>query len=232
MQIFIKSTENMTDLNRRNFIKNVGFVGATTLICGSSLLAQNACTSFSDSNNRDENILSDFSKSTYSDTFLLDAALLHCYKKTSLNWEKTGYKPYSNYCYSSRDGYLKMFPMHLHTHNTGKLDNVLLCFGKNPNGEWKALKSLSGFDLEAITVAMKELKIKNNTVDLTHYLFPAPVQQLDPYSFETRKGNVFLKTLLSSEQTSTKIVVMEGSTIVFQKEIISQHSLVVKSVLV
>ncbi|MNE22351.1 hypothetical protein D3C80_1155590 [compost metagenome] len=158
--------------------------------------------------------------------------LLECYKKAIVNWEKMGYEPSGNFCYSSSDNQLKMFPMHLHVNGSGKLDTILLCFGKNSNGEWKTLKSLSGFDLEAIAVAMKELKTKNNTIDLTHYLFPAPVQQVNPYSFETNKGSVFLKTILSPEQTSTKIVVMEGSTIVFQKEVMSQHSLVVNSILV
>lgn len=220
----------MTDLTRRNFIKNVGFVGATTFFCGGSLLAQNTFGSFSDSGNEDENILSKFSKSTFSDAFV-DATLLECYNKARLSWEKTGYEPSGNFCYSSPDNQLKMFPMHLHVNGMGKLDDVLLCFGKNPNGEWKTLRALSGFDMEALTVAMKELKTKNNSVDLTHYLFPAPIQQTTPYSFETPKGSVFLQTQLSYDQTSTKIVVTEGSSIVFQKEVISQHSLVVNSVL-
>jgi hypothetical protein len=221
----------MIDLTRRNFIKNVGFVGATTFFCG-SLLAQNTLTDFSDLDKDEENILAKFHKSTYSDTFFSDRTLLDCYKKAIVNWEKIGYEPSGNFCYSSPNNQLKMFPIHLHVDGSGKLDDVLLCFGKNSNGEWKTLKSLSGFDLEAITVAMKELQIQNNTVDLSHYLFPAPIQQLDPYSFVTKKGSVFLKTVLSPGQTSTKIIVKEGTNIVFQKEVISQHSLVVKSVLV
>lgn len=222
----------MIDLTRRNFIKNVGFVGATTLICGGSLLAQNTFNTFSDSNKEEESILSHFSKSNSSDVFLADAALLDCYKKASLSWEKTGYRPSGNFCYSSADNQLKMFPMHLHVNGTGKLDDVLLCFGKNSNGEWNSLKPLSGFDLEAITVAMKELKAKNTTVDLTNYLFPAPVNQLNPYGFETKRGSVFLKTQLCYDQTSTEIVVKEGSHIVFQKEIISLHNFTESSVLV
>lgn len=221
----------MIDLTRRNFIKNVGFVSTATLFCGSSILAQNNISSLLDSQNGEEDILSQFSKSSFSDAFS-DSALLACYKKASLSWEKTGYKPSGNVCYSSIDNQLKMFPMHLYVNGSGKLDDVLLCFGKNTNGEWNTLKPLSGFDLEAISAAMKELKTKNNTVDLTHYLFPAAVKQQSPYSFETKKGRVFLKTLLSADQTSTKIVVMEGSTIVYQEEIISQHSLTVNSILV
>lgn len=221
----------MIDLTRRNFIKNVGFVGATTFFCG-SLLAQNTLTDFSDLDKKEENILAKFPKSTYSDTFFSDQTLLDCYKKAIVNWEKIGYKPLGNFCYSSHDNQLKMFPIHLHVDGSGKLDDVLLCFGKNSNGEWKTLKSLSGFDLEAITVAMKELQISNNTLDLAQYLFPAPIQQLKPYGFETKKGNVFLKTLLSPDETSTKIVVMEGSIVIFQKEVISKHSLVINSSLV
>lgn len=222
----------MIDLTRRNFIKNVGFVGATTLFCGGSLLAQNSFSSFSASDNDEENILSKFSKSPYSDVLLSDTALLDCYKKASLSWEKTGYEPSGNFCYSSSDNLLKMFPMHLHANGAGKIDDVLLCFGKNSNGEWKTLKPLSGFDLEAITVATRELKKGNSSVDLSQYLFPAPIQPFNPYGFETNKGSVSLKTQLCSNQTSTKIVVMEGSNIVFQKEVISQHSLTVNSILV
>ncbi|MGQ7945868.1 hypothetical protein [Flavobacterium sp. WC2509] len=221
----------MIDLTRRNFIKNVGFVGTTTLFCGGSLLAQNTYGSIWDSDNEEKNILSRFSKSNFSD-ILSDAGLLACYKKASLSWEKIGYKSSGNFCYSSEDNQLKMFPMHLHVNGSGKLDDVLLCFGKNSNGEWKTLKSLSGFDLEAITVAMKELKKANSSVDLSKYLFPSPIQNFNPYGFETIKGSVFLKTQLCQNQTSIKIVVTEGLNIVFQKEIISQHSLSVNSVLV
>lgn len=222
----------MINLTRRNFIKNVGFVGTATLFCGSSLLANNAFGSLSNTDDADENILSNFSKFNSSTVFLADSALLECYKKASLNLEKTGYKPSGNFCYSSPDNKLKIFPMHLYADGAGKLDDLLLCLGKNSNGEWTSLKSLSGFDLEAIKVAMKELKAKNSTVDLTNYLFPAPVNQSNPYGFETKRGSVFLKTVLCYDQTSTQIVVKEGSNIVFEKEVISQHSLTVSSILV
>ncbi|WP_269234096.1 hypothetical protein [Flavobacterium flavigenum] len=222
----------MIDLTRRNFIKNVGFVGTATLFCGSSLLSQTPFPFFIDSDNEDENILSFFSKSNSSDALLADAALLECYKKASENLKKTGYKPSGTFCFSSPDNQLKMFPMHLQVNGAGKLDDLLLCLGKKSNGEWILLKSLSGFDLEAMKVAMKELKAKNSTLDLTNYLFPAPVNQLNPYGFETKSGSVFLKTQLCYDQTSTKIVVKEGSNIVFEKEVISQHSLTVNSVLV
>ncbi|WP_264535675.1 hypothetical protein [Flavobacterium sp. N1736] len=221
----------MTDLTRRNFIKNVGFVGATTLFCG-SLLGQNAFTGFSDSDKEEKNILSKFSKSSISNAFLLDKALSDCYNKAIVNWQKTGYQSSDNFCYSSDENRLKMFPIHLHVDGAGKLDDVLLCFGKNANGEWKSLKSLSGFDLEAITVAMEELQMHNSNVNLSHYLFPAASTQLEPYGFMTQKGSVYLKTILSPENTATKIIIKEGNTVVYQKEIISKHSLVVNSVLV
>ena len=221
----------MIDLTRRNFIKNVGFVGATTLFCG-TLLAQNTFSNLSDSEKGEENILAQFLKSSYSDTFSLDPMLLECYKKAIVNWEKMGYEPSGNFCYSSSDNHLKMFPMQLHVNGSGKLDAILLCFGKNSNGEWKTLKSLSGFDLEAINIAMKELQINNKNVDLSHYLFPSPTQKFDPYGFETNKGSVSLKTILSPEKTSTIIMVKESTTIVYQKEIVSQHTLSVGSMLV
>ena len=221
----------MIDLTRRNFIKNVGFVGATTLFCG-SLLAQNTFENFSDSTNGENNILSHFSKSSFSDTFLLNPSLLGCYNNAIVSWEKTGYVSSGNYCYSSLDGHLKMFPMHLHTDSIGKIDDVLLCFGKNSNGEWKSLRSLSGFDIEALTIALKDLKIYSNEVNLFDYLFPTPLQQFNPYGFNTKKGSVSLQTLLAQEQTSTKIIIKEGSNIVYQKEVISQHRFVASSLFV
>ncbi|CAD0005936.1 hypothetical protein [Flavobacterium chungangense] len=222
----------MIDLTRRNFIKNVGFIGATTLFCGSSLLAQNTFGSFSDFGNENENILSQFSKSSCTDVFLSDSALLECYKNAAFGLEKTGYKLSGNFCYNSADNQLKMFPMHLLVDGSGKLDDVLLCLGKNSNGEWNSLRSLSGFDLEAISMAMKELSKKNNAADLTQYLLPAPVKQVNPYGFETKRGSVFLKTHLSDNHTSIEMVVTEGSHVVFQKEIISRHNFTVNSILV
>jgi len=227
---FSLKTLIMNDLKRRNFIKNIGFVGITTLFCG-SLLGQNSLLDFSDSHNKEENILSKFSKSTLSNSLLSDQSLLDCYNRSIVSWEKNGYQPSGNFCYSSEDNNLKMFPMHLHIDSMGKLDDVLLCFGKNSNGEWKFLKSLSGFDLEAITMAMNELRIRNNNIDLSQYLFPAPVQQLEPYGFTTKKGSVFLKTTLSQD-TSILIIVKEGNTIVYKKELLSKHSLISNSVLV
>ncbi|MRX39291.1 hypothetical protein GJU43_08400 [Flavobacterium sp. LC2016-23] len=221
----------MTDLTRRSFIKNVGFVGATTLFCG-SLLGQNAFTNFSDLDKEEKNILSNFSKSNISNAFLLDQALFHCYTTAIVSWQKMGYQSSGNFCYSSDDNRLKMFPMHLHVDSAGKLDDVLLCFGKNDNGEWKSLKSLSGFDLEAITVAMEELQMHNSNVNLSHYLFPAAVTQVEPYGFMTQKGSVYLKTILSPENTAITIIIKEGTTVVYQKELISKHSLNVTSVLV
>ncbi|KAF2341968.1 hypothetical protein DMB71_06160 [Flavobacterium tistrianum] len=221
----------MINLARRNFIKNVGFVGATTLFCG-SLVAKNTLENFSISENDEENILAKFSKITFFDAFLLDQSLADCYKKSILNWEKTGYAASGNYCFSSSDGLLKMFPMHLQTEATGKIDNVLLCLGKDSNGNWKSLRSLSGFDLEAITIAMQDLNIHRNDVNLSHYLFPAPVQQLNSDGFYTRKGSVYLQTYLASEQTVTKIIIKEGNSIVYQKEIISKHSFASDSFLV
>jgi hypothetical protein len=195
-------------------------------------LGQNAFAGFSDSDKEEKNILSKFSKSSISSAFLLDQALLHCYNKAIVSWEKIGYQASGNFCYSSDDNRLKMFPMHFHVDGTGKLDEVLLCFGKNTNGEWKSLKSLSGFDLEAITVAMEELQMHNSNVNLSHYLFPAPVAQSEPYGFMTQKGSVYLKTTLSPENTVTKILIKEGTSVVYQKEVISKHSLIVESVLV
>lgn len=221
----------MIDLTRRNFIKNVGFVGTATLF-GGSLLAQNTFDNFADVQYGEDNILSHFSKSSFSDTFLLNPSLLDCYNNAIVNWEKTGYVSSGNYCFSSSDGHLKMFPMHLHTTSTGKIDDVLLCFGKNSNGEWKSLKSLSGFDIEAITEAMKDLKIHSNEVNLSHYLFPDPVPQFNPYGFNTKRGSVSLQTLLAQEQTSTKIIIKEGNTIVYQKEVVSQHRFAGNSLLV
>ena len=82
----------MIDLTRRNFIKNVGFVGTTTLFCG-SLLGQNTLTSFLDSDKKEEeNILSKFSKSTHSDAFLLDQTLLDFYNKAIVSWKEKGYE--------------------------------------------------------------------------------------------------------------------------------------------
>lgn len=222
----------MINLTRRNFIKNVGFVGTTSLLCGSSLLAQNSFSAFSELENGQENILSHFDKLNYSDVFISNPKLLECYKKTFLNWGKMGYQPTGNLCYSTPDNLLKIFPLQLQVDGSRKLDAVFLCFGKNNNGEWKALKSLTGFDLEAITTVTKDLKIKNPSVDLTPYLFPAADQQSKPYSYQTNKGTVYLKTTLSSGQTLTKIVVTEGNTILYQKEIQSKHSLFVNSILV
>nr|WP_294782263.1 hypothetical protein [uncultured Flavobacterium sp.] len=219
----------MIDSTRRSFIKNLSIAGTATLF-SSSLIAQNSLNDFWDLNHaNDENILSKFSKLAASSTFLLDISLQECYNNSIITWQKNGYEASSDTCYSSADGLLKMFPMHLHTEETGKVDDILMCFGKNSNGEWKSLRSLSGFDLEAITTAMNDLKIHSHEVNLSHYLFPAPTQQFNPYGFDTKRGSVSLQTILTPEQTATKIIIKEGNAIVYQKEVISKHLLIANS---
>jgi hypothetical protein len=57
-------------------------------------------------------------------------------------------------------------------------------------------------------------------------------QQVNSYRFTTKKGSVSLKTIVSKEKTSTNIIVMEGTKIVYQKQVISQHSLILNPALV
>ncbi|WP_343618387.1 hypothetical protein [Flavobacterium sp.] len=220
----------MTDLTRRRFIKNVSFAGAATLACG-SITAQNTFTSFLDlETEKGENLLSKFSKSSFSNNFLFDKSLLSCYNKIIVNWQKIGYESASDYCYTSPDGRLKMFSMHL-IKNSQKLDNVLLCFGKNENGEWRTIRSLSGFELEAISQAKTEFKKYNAHIDLSQYLFPSSIQPVNPFGYITPMGSVELKTILSEKETITKIVVKEGNNKIFEKNIISEHTLSVDSIL-
>lgn len=222
----------MIDSTRRSFIKNVSIAGAATLF-SSSLIAQNSLNDFWDLNHADEeNILSKFSKSIATNAFNSDSSLQECYNNAIKTWQKNGYEASSDNCYSSADGLLKMFPMHLHTETTGKIDNVLLCLGKNSNGKWQSIKSLSGFDIEAITVAVNELRKNNTNVDLSKYLFPAAEQPFNPYGFATEKGNVQLATILSSNQTITKIIITEGNRIVYDRKIISSHTLSITSLVV
>lgn len=222
----------MIDLTRRRFIKNVSLAGAATLTCG-SMAAQNTFTNFFDleAENKD-NLLAAFSKSSFSNNFLFDKSLLDSYNNTILNWQKIGYEPSSDYCYTSTDGNLKMFSLHLTSKNAQKLDNVLLCFGKNEKGEWRTIRSLNGFELEAISHAMTELKKQNSNIDLSLYLFPSPIQTVNPYSYKTPKGTVSLKTVLAEGETLTRIIVQEGNHVVYRKDINSQHTLFVNSVLV
>jgi hypothetical protein len=210
-------------LLRREFLKNTGIIVIASLTTN-QIFAQNQVASIS--RNGNTSFMDKISKKTYSLKTLRNNSLLHTYEAALSNWQNSGYEASGSDYYVCQDGNLALFSLHLKHESVGLLDSAILCFGKNQAGEWKSLKSLSGFDLEILTVAAGELQKNNPDIDLSDYLLPSTAQWVnDGFCFSTPKGDVFIKTILLSDASKTEIIVKEGDKILFQQTIISEHQL-------
>lgn len=173
-----------------------------------------------------ESLLSKISKRTQSLQKLTNTQLLTSYEAALVQWRQSGYQPVGSDYYICLHRELALFPLHLRHESIGVLDEVILCFEKNKLGEWVKLKALSGFDLEALTVAATTLEKNNLTFNLCDYLLPhLSRKQESPFCFSTVKGEVSIKTVLSETNSITQVLVKKGSETLFQQQIKSKHTL-------
>jgi hypothetical protein len=158
-------------------------------------------------------------RKTYSLEKLSDPKLFSFYQSSLISWQKSGYEATSNSYYTCMDDGLALFPLQLLHQSLGVLDTVMICFKKDENGDWIQLNSLSGLDLNALAVAADALQNSNEQIDLEAYLLPIKSIRGDGHRFETKKGIVSLKTLLSENGLSTEVIVWKNETVLCHKSI-------------
>lgn len=210
------------NLHRRKFLKKVG------IICAITLTTQNAFTrKKAISAPLKDGFIDRLSKYTYSRYELDDVSLMNSYKIALSHWQQSGYEPHGSNYYICKYREVALFPLLLEHNSLGLLDQAILCFEKNEAGEWVRLRSLAGFELEALSVAASNLLFDRPDSDLADFLLPVVSSvRTESFSFITSKGSVSIKTFLSDTNSKTEISVMEGNKTLFEQKIISMHQLV------
>lgn len=211
----------MNNLSRRVFLRSAGIISIAPLSTNHAF-AQNQTIKKPLSQNG--SLLAKISKKTYSLETLSLNNLLNVYKLSLNDWQKNGYEAFGANFYICQDENLALFPLQYNHTILGLIDSMVLCFRKNQEDEWISIKSLSGFDLEVLTVAAEGLQKYNPDIDLGSYLLPSfPLNNTNSFCFNTPKGEVFIKTFLFENNAKTGIIVKEGDRILFQQTIISEH---------
>lgn len=214
------NTQAMSNLSRRIFLRNAGIISIASLTTNPTF-AQNQTVSSEGSG-----LLARISKKTYSLDKLPFKNLLNIYELALNNWKQSGYEAFETNYFVCQNENLALFPLHLHHATVGLIDTAFLCFGKNQMDEWIKLRPLSGLDMEVLDVAAEGLQKHHPDIDLSKFLLPSISQNRNVgFYFDTQKGNVFIKSILSTDSVKTEIIVKEGDKPLFQQTIISQCSL-------
>ncbi len=211
------------NLRRREFLKKAGIMGIFTMTTGHAFAHKSVAF---DTWNGTESLLNKLVTQTHGLQTLTGTQLLSTYQAALVQWQQSGYAATGSEFFICQNSDLALFPLHLHHESTGLLDQAVLCFEKNKSGDWIKLRTLSGFDLEALAVAATTLGNYNSAINLSDYLLPRlSSKHNNPFCFGTAKGEVSIKTLLSDTNSTIEVLVKEGDNTLFQQNIISQHTL-------
>jgi hypothetical protein len=217
----------MKKLSRRLFLKDAGIISTMAISVNYAFSQKtNHATKFELNSVA---FLNKIPSKQYRLEQLNDSELMEQFQLSLQKWKNTGYETIVNSYYVCQNNRLVLFPLEMSHFSLGLLDTAVLCFGKDKNDKWQQLRSISGFELEALQIATESLLTKKPTVDLAAYLLPSPKNnQNSHYLLHTEKGDVCIATKLSPTKTTTNIRIREHGEIIFQTEIVSQHLLIQK----
>lgn len=145
---------------------------------------------------------------------------------TSLNgyFAKRGYSAnnFGYYFYGSA-GNACFYALKMRHANTGIQDLLVPVLALQPDGAWRHIFTLSGFQLEALAHAAEALK--DQELPLQQLLLPDPTGTPSYTGFNSQKAHIAFKTLVKSNTTQTSITISSQKTIIYQHEFTSKHCL-------
>lgn len=220
--VIFKSYRMAKKLHRRKFLKKAGIVCGVIFTAHHTFARKEVTSVF-----LKKGFLDFLPKQTHSLQTLNDSSLLNSYKTALSHWQQSGYKAHGSNYYICQYREVALFPLLLEHDSVGLLDQAILCFEKSEAGEWIRLRSLAGFELEALSVAASNLLFDRPASALADYLLPVVSSiRTESFSFITSKGSVSIKTFLSDTNSRTEISVKETNETLFQQTITSTHQLV------
>lgn len=115
------------------------------------------------------------------------------------------------------------YPLFLERAAAGLTDLLAPVLARRPDGSWRQLVVLTGYQLEALARAAAALA--DRETPLSELLLPAgPVANAEG-SFPTTRGSVAIGTSLDHGTATTQIVVRAGQNVIFTENFVSEHCL-------
>lgn len=127
------------------------------------------------------------------------------------------YGPQQNCC---------LFPLELRHARSGTSDYLVPVIRLNDQQEWEHFHTISGFELEALVHASKEL-VKTHPETVANLLMPDPARKskMRQPQYDTAAGTVQIRTQMRMDKNRTDIQVTSNGSIVFTDTFDSNHCL-------
>jgi len=117
------------------------------------------------------------------------------------------------------------YPLVLRRAAAGLTDFLTPVLEECPDGSWRTLVVLSGYQLEALARASIALAKQTEELPLTDLLMPAGPVDMRDGSIPTRRGKIFIETQLQKGEAFTQVQVQENGQVVFSGKFVSAHCL-------
>lgn len=141
-------------------------------------------------------------------------------------FSKRGYgKTGSDYYFYNAGGSYCFYTMKLQ-HGAHTMDDVLIpVLQLDPNGSWRHIRTLTGYQLEALAEAANALS--GHAQPLQEILLPGAGRPAVPshLGFNAQEAEVSISTRLSGGNAETSIAIMDRDQLIFNKIFKSRHSL-------
>ena len=115
------------------------------------------------------------------------------------------------------------YPLILRRASASLTDFLVPVFHRQPDGAWKRLAVLTGYQLEALGRAATALS--EQTIPPHELLLPAGPSPADGSTYQTLRGAVTMKTQLQYGSAQTEITIYSGQQIIFTEKYRSRHTL-------
>ena len=149
--------------------------------------------------------------------YFIDKKLKKLYETSTKPWFLSGYKSLGSNYFLCQNGQVAIFPIKLLHETVGQIEVAALCFERTENGNWQRLPTLSGYHIEALTLAVKALKKERPNADLTTYLLPTQSKKYFQFGgYVTQKGEVNFKVNINATQTIIEAKVLADGGIIWK----------------
>lgn len=128
------------------------------------------------------------------------------------------------FCYSGQ-ATCCFYPLVLRRAAAGLTDFLTPVLEERPDGSWRTLVVLSGYQLEALARASIALAKQTEDSPLADLLLPAGPVNMRDGSIPTRRGKIFIETQLQKGEAFTQVQVQENGQVVFSEKFVSAHCL-------
>lgn len=156
--------------------------------------------------------------------FLTDKKLKNTYEAIRDEWSLSGYQALGENYFLCRDGELALFPIELQHTTLGQIDFAVLVFEKKKSNEWKSVKSLSGFNIEALVKSLNTFSA--DVEDVANCILPTQsTPEFTIKGYKTPKGHVYFDTRITDNKAVVNVEITINNEIVWNGKHDSEHSL-------